>query len=196
MKRHEEFERLLASYRDAAPQERAAVEAHLKVCPQCAARLAAYERVDAALGGMPQVALPASLTRPLSALVAGANRQTKASSSSVRASGFIFRGLAPAGAVLFLVVAVSLVLWSVNSVQPAVTSTPTLTMTLTPTTTLTSETQVVGFRQVPTGLATESEPGPTPAPIPAPVADPPAVAGGAQSSVLLAGSAAHATITN
>jgi hypothetical protein len=49
-----ESERLSALLDDAlSPAERTEVEAHLAVCPQCRAQLAAFEAVDDAAGGLP-----------------------------------------------------------------------------------------------------------------------------------------------
>ena len=42
----------LSHYRDLAPEERRAVDAHLATCAECRATLAAYQRQDAALSAL------------------------------------------------------------------------------------------------------------------------------------------------
>lgn len=194
MKRHEEFERILASYRDATPQEQARAAVHLQGCPQCAARWAAFDGVDTAVGRLSQPALPLSLRQSLAALINGNARNDPTARPSSGALAFTFRSLAPAGLILFVAVALSVFLWSANLGRTPATTTPTLTttMTLTPTTISTRQTDVVGFGALPVQLSPDFMAEPTPAPMPAPAARP----SGAQSRLILVGYAPRATITN
>jgi hypothetical protein len=174
MKRHEEFERILASYREATPEEQAAAQVHMKDCTPCTARYQSYLKVDAALAALPQPALPPRLARPLGAVFADATRPSKSRPSQ----GFTLRSFAPAGLVVFIVVALSMVLWSVGTVKPQATTTPTLTMTLTPTTISTARLTepATSAAWSPNGshafgaAVTPGDPRPTPAPAPAPSA--------------------------
>lgn len=188
MKGHEEIERILASYRDVSAEERARVDAHVANCPNCAARLATYDEVDAKLTALPQPRLPARLKRPLAAVIAERARPA----ASGNASGFVFgRSLAPAAAVVFVLIALTVVLASLDSTRIPVTSTPTLTLTttLTPTTIAARQTAPVGA-VTNAALVGRVAPQfhPTPAPAPAPDAGKP--------RILLAGYGAHATMTH
>lgn len=193
MKRHEEFERILASYREATPEEQAAAQAHMQDCTRCTARYQSYLKVDSALAGLPQPALPPRLARPLGAVLA----DTAKPSRSQPSQGFTLRSFAPAGLLVFVVAALSVVLWSVGEVRPQATTTPTLTMTLTPTTISTvrlteSATSAVsgptGSHPAGSAAVTPGDPGPTPAPVPAPLAG--------HSASLFVGYGARARITN
>ena len=187
MKGHEAIERILATYRDAQAEERARADAHIAGCPACAARLAAFGEVDAALAGLSQPAPPARLARPLAAPIAAQDR----SSVATNAHRFtLTRTFASVAIVFTLLAALSAIIWSLNSGRPPVTATPTLTMTLTPTTVTVRETEPVA----PAGHASPQAliarralmAEPTPAPVPAPTAGMP--------GIRLAGYDAHATM--
>lgn len=191
MKGHEEIERILASYRDATAEERARADAHMAGCPACAVRLAAFEEVDAKLAGLTQPALPPGLNRPLAAVIAGRQRPVISS----HATGIVFgRGFAPAAIVLVVLVALSVLIASLDSTRAPVTSTPTLTLTttLTPTMIVARQTEpaaLAGLRSA-AALVGHRAPQflPTPAPVPEPRAENP--------GILLAGYGAHATMTH
>lgn len=191
MKGHEEIERILASYRDAPAEERARADAHVAGCRACAARLAAFEEVDAKIAALAQPALPARLNQPLAAVIAGRERPV----ISPNASAFVFgRSLVPAAVVLFVLVALSFLVASLDSGRTPVTSTPTLTLTttLTPTMIPARETEPAGLARLASAAAlaghTVPQFHPTPAPVPEPRAGHP--------GILLAGYGAHATMTH
>lgn len=64
MMRHRKIEELLAVYRSLDADQRQLVDAHVRTCPSCAARLAAYEDMDRALFALPTPA-PDPRTRRL-----------------------------------------------------------------------------------------------------------------------------------
>jgi hypothetical protein len=189
MKGHEEFEQILASYRDASAEERARADAHLAICPACAARFAAFCEVDSAFGALAQPALPARLARPLTAVIA--ERDARVTSGGAPRFAFA-RTLVPAAAAVILLAAVSIFLWSLNSGRPPVTATPTLTSTLTPTTVSVRQTEPAMLAGLPPASAAVARRAavaePTPLPVPAPTARMP--------GILLAGYGAHATMTH
>jgi hypothetical protein len=177
---HEKVERILATYRDATPGERAAADTHVATCAQCAGAHASYDDVDALISSAHDPVLPSRLSGPLASLL---ERQGSGS------LGFVFgRSVAPVAVVLFLLVALSVLVWSVGSGDAPVTLTPTLTTTLTPTSIIARETGAAALqlaaaqRRVPVPAVV-----PTPAPAPAPRVNPVA---------LFAGSSGHATITH
>ncbi len=185
---HGEFQRILATHCDATGEERAAVDAHLATCRACADAFAAYGEVDALIAAAPERALPPRLSLPFAALLHERQPEPRASQKS-RGPGIGFaRSLAPAAAILFIIVALSAVLWSLNSGGAPVTATPTLTSTLTPTTITARETGpaaiIFAMAQRP---AHALDFVPTPAPAPAPQGN---------SATLFAGPPAHATITH
>lgn len=182
---HESVRQILASYRDAPAGERAAADAHVASCRECAAARAAYTAADALILAARDPALPPSLSRPFSTLLAQSSKATPRA-----APGFSFRGsFAPAGIILVLLVALSALLWTVNRADGPVTSTPTLTSTLTPTTISARETGPALTVALAAGERPAPRSGfvPTPAPAPAPRGNP---------GILFAGSAAHATMTH
>jgi hypothetical protein len=187
MKGHQEIERILASYRDAPAEERARAHAHVAVCPACAARLAAFCEVDSALASMAQSALPASLARPLAAVIAERDRRSATRSAPRLAFA---RTLAPVAAVVILLAALSMFLWSLNSGRPPVTATPTLTTTLTPTKVSMRETEPAAFVRFAPASAVVARRAPVAEPTPLPVPEPTA----GMSGILLAGYGAHATM--
>lgn len=185
MKGHEQVLRILASYRDATGEERAAADAHVATCGACADALAAYGETDARLAAAANPALPPRLKRPFGSLLY--------EPVTPRRSGFglaFGRGFASAAIVLVLLIALSALVWTVRDSLAPITTTPTLTSTLTPTTITARETGPAGAGAV---FVAAHRPlaapvfAPTPAPAPAP-------RGG--NAILFAASPAHATITH
>lgn len=136
MRGHSEYERALAVYRGLEPAARVRVDAHLRTCPTCAARLAGYEQVESALRALPELRLPARLQRPWAEVVA---RQKAATGIAKRGekTGWgvaLGRALLPAGLVIALLVGAWLLLSSVTGDDVVATATP--TMALTPTATV------------------------------------------------------------
>lgn len=136
MRRHTKYERLSAVYRELDPAERTSVDAHVRECSSCAARLAGYEQVDQSLQALPDLRLPAWLQRPWTRVSAGRGL----AGSDQRGLGGIRavfgRALLPASLIIVLVVGACLLFLSVTGDDLVVTATPTLTLTLTPTATV------------------------------------------------------------
>ena len=183
MKGHEEVQRILASYRDATGEERAAADAHVATCRVCADALAAYEQADALLASATDPALPARLKRPFVSLLF--EPVTPRRSSFGPAFG---RGFASVAAILILLIALSALVWSVKDTLAPITSTPTLTSTLTPTSITARETGPAVAGVLAAAQRAPASPfAPTPAPAPAPRGN---------SAILFAASPAHATMTH
>ncbi len=66
---HAACEKLLAMYRDLEGEERARVDAHLQGCPQCTARLGAYQSLEQELRRLPDPPAPSRLRRRFRAAV-------------------------------------------------------------------------------------------------------------------------------
>jgi anti-sigma factor RsiW len=123
----------LAVYRSLDLETRASVDAHLRECPACAARLAGYERVDQSLRALPAVRLPARLQRPWPGQWPAsqvASRARRPRGGYGLAAGRI---LLPASLIAGLVAGVWLLLASLSGGENGVIATPTLTLTPTAT---------------------------------------------------------------
>ncbi len=189
MRGHEEFERILAAYRDASPGERAAADAHVASCAHCAARLVGYEKTDSLVRGLDQPALPVRLAQPLQVVL----RDRQSAGATHAAHRFVLTpALASAAAIMLLLVALSVLMWSRDISRAPVTLTPTLTTTLTPTTVSARETEPAGLVHLAGTLAlgphVASGARPTPAPAPVPVV--------ANSPVFWSGFSPRATISH
>jgi anti-sigma factor RsiW len=181
-----DIQRVLATYGDAKGEERTAADAHLATCRSCAAALAGYREVDALILAAPDRPLPARLARPFASLLREQDAQGRVG-RELPAAGSFGRRLAPVAAILFILLAISALLWSLSSDGAPRVSTPTLTTTLTPATITARETGpavVIAAAQRPLPAPNFV---PTPAPAPAPRGN---------SATLFAGSPAHATITH
>jgi hypothetical protein len=179
MTEHEAVRRILASYTDASGEERAAADAHIAACTACAGARASYSQVDALISAATDPALPPRLSRPFASLLGTPTVERGGG------LGLVFgRALAPAALVLFLLIGVSVLAWSVANEGAPVTTTPTLTTTLTPTAITARGTGAA----LSGGVAQRPAPAfvPTPAPAPAPNVD---------SAILFAAPGAHARIT-
>lgn len=182
MTAHTEIQRILASYVDAEGDERAAADAHVAKCPACAAVRDAYLEADALIAAAPDPALPPRLARPFASLLA------QPATRRAGRLGLVFgRALAPVAVVLILLVAISVLAWTVANDGAAVTSTPTLTSTLTPTSISARETGAALSFAAAQPPAQAPAFVPTPAPAPSPRGNP---------AILFAGLPAHATITH
>jgi hypothetical protein len=179
MRRICRFEELLAVYRSLDLEARASVDAHLRECPACAARLAGYERVDQSLRTLPGIRLPARLQQPWPGRLPASQIATRDRRPRGGFGLAVGRVLLPASLIVGLVAGVWLLLASLSGGDGGVTATPTLT--LTPTATAVALLDETG------GVAVHVDPGAIPAPHAAlyPVPRPTLIAAQAEASVAL-----------
>lgn len=105
MMRHSKIEALLAVYREVDPATRAQVDAHVRTCTTCQARLAAYQQMDAAFNALPQPSPDFDLRpRTLAALAQQATRQPVSARPRARLQ---LRGVALAAAGVLLALALA-----------------------------------------------------------------------------------------
>ena len=97
MFRHERIRRALAFYNHLPPEERAAVDAHVQRCQECAQRLRAYRAMDEALAALPMPAPSPGLRARFLSQMRGLEAIEPASSPASRltlARGLVLAGLA------------------------------------------------------------------------------------------------------
>jgi anti-sigma factor RsiW len=128
MRRSCRYEKQLAVYSSLDPFTRHLVDAHLRECPACAARLASYDSIDQTLRTLPDLRLPAGLLRPWPGLTAVPDRRLH------HGFGFVVgRVLLPASLIIGLVAGFWLFLTALSGEDSRVNATPTLTLTPTAT---------------------------------------------------------------
>ena len=123
----------LAVYRSLDFAARAAVDAHLRECPVCAARLIGYERVDQSLQMLPEVRPPARLQQPWPKQMAARGAATSDHPSHHGSGWVVGKVLLPASLIIGLVVGLWLLVASLTGGDSHLAVTPTLTLTPTAT---------------------------------------------------------------
>ncbi|MBM4460030.1 MAG: hypothetical protein FJ011_20100 [Chloroflexi bacterium] len=150
---------LLAVYRSLNPAEQQAIHSHVASCRACALRRAAYTEVDRQLASLSAPELPASLSKPLAAVLAAraaprggaavasrvgnpsefrarssrTRRQPGCAAAREQRSPVVFRrALLPIGVFVLLTLGVWLVIRAVRPTQIQLAETPSVTPTATP----------------------------------------------------------------
>jgi anti-sigma factor RsiW len=133
MRRSCRYEELVAIYRDLDQAARLSLDAHLRECQACTARLTAYQQIDQSLQALPPLRLPVRLQQPWHSQLAA--RAPARSDRELRSrSGLVFgRILLPAGLIIGLVVGLWFLLAALADENSRATVTPTLTLTPTAT---------------------------------------------------------------
>lgn len=85
MRRHADYENMVAAYHLLSPAERRELEAHVRDCPACTADLAAYCRLDAELRRLPEQRVRPAVWLRVSEALSGADAVANPSGATARA---------------------------------------------------------------------------------------------------------------